>query len=128
MGCVVLELLLPVSPIIIEFVLKKLLSGLQPFTLRHLATTGMTLPLILFIRTAGWSKNLMGILWGVGAILFAASICMDSPAYSEAQRTANVTICYVAAGIGIALTGGFRFASEGIRLFVRTAQREPEIS
>jgi hypothetical protein len=81
MDCVLLEMVLPLSPVIIDGVYKSLAPKLPPFTLyqRSMADAALMLPLLLFVRTKGGTSKFFGLVMIAGAILYAGIILIDIP-------------------------------------------------
>jgi hypothetical protein len=121
--CVLVELILPMSPLLIQFAMKSVWHALRgggdpTFYKQPLVISAMMLPLVLFIRTTpGLVRGLYIFLLILGTILYTMSVVIDSSVWPESQKFQDLKSCYQFAGLGLIFSGVLRFTSESARVF-----------
>jgi hypothetical protein len=118
--CLLIELALPMSPLLIQFLLKRFwpVLGEATFYKPTLAVAGMMLPLVLYIRTTGSVRNLFMLLMVCGTILYTMSVMIESPIWPTTSTEADLRLCYQLSAGGVFLSGSCRLITESCRIFI----------
>lgn len=116
--CVFIELMLPMSPILLEWGLRTVIPALGPFSSypKSFAIAGMMLPFVLAIRSTGTLSKLFGILMLFGGVVFTAVVCMSLVSSTQARALALRHLYYCSLA-GIAFTGVMRFTTKSFQIF-----------
>ena len=125
--CVLIELVLPMSPLLILWALKEpwpalgVAAGYGP----ALVISAVMLPLVLFIRSHGASRYLFVSLMMLGTILYAMSLLIESKVWPGSRATEDLSLCYLFSGSGLLFSGTLRFLSGLGNLGMQLAKKAP---
>ena len=121
--CVLIELILPISPLLIQFGIKSIWSDLRadgdPTLLQPtLATSAMMLPLVLFIRSKKGAVHYLYLsAFAAGTILYTLSLVFTAPIWHKSHPH-DLILCFQCAGIGLVFSSVLRGISQLSRAFV----------